>query len=360
MNEQTQKNVLVISTNFNYSCGVSKHIFLLLKELKKDNHFNFYFCVNSGDSLDRIKELGIPIYFFYYSTPVVNILSILPNFFKLLKYCIKYEIKIIHTHHRYPELLSFLVSKLLRIKTITTVHSLVDGKKIMSFKSDQIIAVSKAVEMHLLIDFGVNRLKLVQLYNFVEEIPNSTFSFPLSKQIQSIFEHNRIILFIGRIGYVKGCDVLMDSFLNISTNYSDVRLVLIGNIENEELKRYFLKSDKIIYIPSIDNASDFIRYAEFVVAPSRIEPLSYVMLESGLFSKPFIGGNTGGIREFIEHKVSGYLVKPGDVDSLSEAIVWLLNNKEVAKIMGQELYKRVLPLKSKDEYIKKLNVIYNE
>ena len=130
--------------------------------------------------------------------------------------------------------------------------------------------------------------------------------------------------------------------------------------ENEELKRYFLKSDKIIYITSINNASDLIRYAEFVVAPSRIEPLSYVMLESGLFAKPFIGGNTGGIREFIEHKVSGYLVKPGDVDSLSEAIVWMLENSDKANEMGKSLNEKVMKLNGKNEYCEKLKEIYYE
>jgi len=52
-------NVLIITPNFNKCCGVSNHVYLLLKELKHNKTFNIFFVTNRGDNLEKISELGI-------------------------------------------------------------------------------------------------------------------------------------------------------------------------------------------------------------------------------------------------------------------------------------------------------------
>ncbi len=75
-----------------------------------------------------------------------NILNVIKICFFIIKYCNENSISIIHSHHRYFDLIAYVVSKVLEIRTVTTVHSKVYGKKILSYKADKLIAVSESVE----------------------------------------------------------------------------------------------------------------------------------------------------------------------------------------------------------------------
>lgn len=82
------------------------------------------------------------------------------------------------------------------------------------------------------------------------------------------------------------------------------------------------------------------------------------MLESGSFKKPFIGGNTGGIAEFIEDGKNGLLVDPENPEELADKIFFLLNNPEFGKTLGENLYEKVTRLCDYNNYFKEVENIY--
>ncbi len=83
------------------------------------------------------------------------------------------------------------------------------------------------------------------------------------------------------------------------------------------------------------------------------------MIEAGSFKKPFIGGNTGGIAEFIEDGKNGLLVDPENHEQLAEKIIYLLNNPDLAKILGENLYEKVNRLCDYNKYFSEIEKIYN-
>jgi glycosyltransferase involved in cell wall biosynthesis len=83
------------------------------------------------------------------------------------------------------------------------------------------------------------------------------------------------------------------------------------------------------------------------------------MIESGRFKKPFIGGNTGGIAEFIEDGKNGLLVDPGNPQQLAEEIIYLLNNPNVGKMLGENLFSKVNTLCDLNNYFSNVEKIYN-
>ena len=99
--------------------------------------------------------------------------------------------------------------------------------------------------------------------------------------------------------------------------------------------------------------------ADIVVLPSRVDPVPFVMIEAGIFKKPFIGGNTGGITEFIEDGINGLLVDPENPQMLAEKIIYLLNNPEIGRTMGEKLYKKVNRLCDYNNYFSEVEKIYN-
>ena len=58
--------------------------------------------------------------------------------------------------------------------------------------------------------------------------------------------------------------------------------------------------------------------------------------EAQLMEKPVIATDVGGNKEMMVNEKTGFLVKEGDSEDIINKISQLLNNKELAKKMGQE------------------------
>jgi glycosyltransferase involved in cell wall biosynthesis len=66
-----------------------------------------------------------------------------------------------------------------------------------------------------------------------------------------------------------------------------------------------------------------------------------VFLEAMAHGKPVIGGAHGGIPDIIEDRVTGLLVRHGDVEGLAQALESLLGNSGRATEMGARGKERV-------------------
>ncbi len=83
------------------------------------------------------------------------------------------------------------------------------------------------------------------------------------------------------------------------------------------------------------------------------------MIEAGTNKRPFIGGNTGGIAEFIDDGINGLLVDPENENELADKILFLLDNKETSINLANNLYKKVNEKCSSEKYFSRLEDIYN-
>jgi len=353
-------NILIISPYFNYSCGVSKHVYLLLCELSRISNINLFFATNGGDGLSRLNSLNINISIFSFRKGWKNIFFLIPNYLSLKHFCFLNKITVIHSHHRYPEFLAWIVSKRLKIRTVTTCHSFVRGFSIFSLKSDMVIAVSESIKFHIIKYFNIEKSRISMLHNFVIDL-NATFNTEGMFSVSNLQfnSKDKILLFVGRINKIKGADIVIDSFISLISRYNDIYLFLVGSFELDN--SYFDKiriNPRIILQKPTNDVSRYLNLCYMVLLPSRIDPFPYVMLEAGLFSKPFIGGNTGGIAEFISHKNNGLLVEPGVKESLITAIEWLLNDPEEAGILGDNLHVKVTHFNSAEKYLNSLLEIY--
>lgn len=356
-------NVLHISPNFNYVCGASKYVYLILKELKKYEkleNLKLFFLTNGGDSLERLKNIGIEPQLMNFSKGIKNLFYLKNNLKQLEKFCIDNKINIIHTHHRYPELLANIIKKKNRIKTITTVHSIVDGFRFLSFKSDKIIAVSKAVEKNLIEKFGVDKEKIIQIYNPIDfdDYVNDKID-KKQKAIVGLPEDSKIFLFVGRWTKIKGVDILIKSFRQIFKKYDNVYLILITDIP-ESIKNKILKvSNKFILIKPQRDISYYYNICDAVVLPSRIESFPYTMLEAGLHQKLFIGSNVGGISEFIENEKNGLLFENENVDQFVQLVSNVIQSKIDFQNVRQNLFEQISYLSRPVDYCSKLIEIYH-
>ena len=77
--------------------------------------------------------------------------------------------------------------------------------------------------------------------------------------------------------------------------------------------------------------------------PTRFEGSSLVTLEAMAHGLPVIATRAGGIPDKVEHGVNGFLVNPGDIDSLSAAIVKLASSPQEMARMRAATAQRLEP-----------------
>lgn len=173
-------------------------------------------------------------------------------------------------------------------------------------------------------------------------IPHGDYSFFLKFEESDIKENNSI-LFFGRIKPYKGIKYLIEAEKIISKNASDYKLIIAGdgditpyNIDKNNprlsiINRYINDSEvAILFKQSIMVVLPYLDASQ-----SGIIPIAYA------FKKPVVATNVGSISEIVEDNVTGFIVPPGDANSLAGAILKLLNNDELRKNMGENAYKKM-------------------
>lgn len=171
-------------------------------------------------------------------------------------------------------------------------------------------------------------------------------------------DRNRIrILFIGRLVWYKGCDILLKAFAGM--HRKDCELVLVGSgpLEQElkDLAASFpLKNVVFTGMVSEEEKMRQIEACDFLVLPSvsKAEAFAVVQLEAMAFGKPVI--NTAlksGVPYVSIDGVTGITVKPGNIRELAAAMEELAGNAQLRKTYGENALRLV-----QSEYTQELMV----
>lgn len=151
----------------------------------------------------------------------------------------------------------------------------------------------------------------------------------------------RYIAAVGRMVHKKGLDILIRAFVIVADQYPEVDLVLVGDGAErgslETLSSALNLGNRIHFAGFQPNhkIAAYLRYADFAVIPSRMEPFGIVALEAMAARKAVVAMGVGGLREIISDEQTGLLVPDRTPVALAEAIIRLLRQPQLAIAMGQ-------------------------
>lgn len=162
-----------------------------------------------------------------------------------------------------------------------------------------------------------------------------------------------IVLFCGHKNYEKGALTILKSIPLIINEYPIISFIFIGsptkafNYKLANIKKRY-PSLQILNI-SPDNLSGVFdpkkigafQMADIFCMPSRSDAYGIVYLEAWACKKPVIGIDNGSMREVIENRKDGILVKFDDVEDLKDAIIKLLRNPKKRDEMGKRGFLKV-------------------
>jgi glycosyltransferase involved in cell wall biosynthesis len=144
------------------------------------------------------------------------------------------------------------------------------------------------------------------------------------------------ILFVGLQFERKGGDVLVQSFRRIRAELPSARLLLAG------VPADFMTEPGVTCLGVLDKnrpadaASLAHAYADADVfaLPTRFEPFGIAFVEAMHFGLPCIGPNAWAVPEIIDDGRTGYLVPVDDVTVLTDRLLRLLRDRQLARAMG--------------------------
>ena len=275
-------NILIIYEGMREHGGVQVHVYTLESELRKLGHNVLMFPVPPLH-LETINACVL----FYFSEQFVFLLFGIVRIFRLIR---RQPVHIVHVHGaRLPLVLTFFVSKIMKIPFVVTVHEAWTraNKLNRQYRSaDKIIAVSQESEA-VLKSYGVDPLRLTVIPNMVT-LPPSAIKFSE--------EGNLNIVFVGRLDPSKTgiLKILMDAAPKIMSEFANVRIWIVGS-RGQEYASVSLKADQVnaligkktvFLLGHVRNPSLILDKAHIVIGVGR------VALEAMSHSKPVIVGSS--------------------------------------------------------------------
>ncbi|RLE94663.1 MAG: glycosyltransferase family 1 protein [Thermoprotei archaeon] len=279
---------------------------------------------------------------------------------------------IIHVHDWLTAYTGITLKHVLKVPLIATIHSTEIGRRGGIWTEDQKIihdwewrVTYEAWKVIVCSDYMMREVsrvfmllpeKIIKIPNAIELEDIETSSPGSGFKEKYALPHEKIIMFVGRLVYEKGLDLLIEAF-NILVNKSkrdDIKLVIAGDGPMREylismVYKYGLEN-KVYFTGRIDDNELFslMKVSYVGVFPSRYEPFGIAVLEAMACGLPVIVPNYGGPNEVVEHGVEGFKVFLNPCE-IAERIAQLLDNVDLRNSMSVNARKKIRNLYTWDK-----------
>lgn len=193
-----------------------------------------------------------------------------------------------------------------------------------TYCADHVIAVSKALKDELMWAYSLPDWKVDVIYNGINPHNYDGWIDPAAVRRQySIGPMDPVVLFVGRMVYQKGPDLLVSAIPYILKYYSNAKFVFAGDgemrksVEEQAKNMGVAHATRFLGFKSGWHLSDLYKASDIVCMPSRNEPFGIVLLEAWSAGKPVVASSSGGPAEIVWHEVNGLKIYPNP-----ESIAW--------------------------------------
>ena len=334
-----KKTLLLTHEYYPFSGGIANYCYNLFK------HLDNYYIVTDQKEIEMNKSNII-------STPLLSKFW-RPRWHLGLKKVCKFvkteKIEIIFTPHIFPlGQLAYKVKQKLGTPYVISLHGL-----------DINLAIKKTRTLALAIlnnapDVIVNSLqfkKIVDTLSISSPVTVITPAFDSAlktedcSDLKKVYPQANVILTVGRLVERKGHDNVLKALATLTDD--NFHYLIIGQGSNAEslhkLTTQLGLDTKVTFLPNVSpkELPKYYSLATMFVMPTRqlgddIEGYGIVYLEASQVALPIIAGQGTSAEEIISNDKNGLLVNSEDPNTIAGAIKNLINDKELAKRLGQE------------------------
>ena len=266
---------------------------------------------------------------------------------KLVKVIKEHGLDILHAHYAIPHAYAAYMAKLMLreegidIKVVTTLHgtdiTLVGShptyQTAAEFSinhSDVVTAVSESLKEDTLRLFHIQK-DIQVVYNFIDIKKYEREKKKECKRIALAQPNERILTHVSNFRPVKKTEDVVKIFAVVQASIPS-KLLMVGDgperLKTERLAKKLGVEDQVIFLGNSIELNKILCYSDVFLLPSERESFGLAALEAMAAETPVISTNTGGLSEVNKHGVTGFLSNVGDVKSMANHVLNILESDE--------------------------------
>lgn len=354
--------------------GGAEHLLLMLMSGIQDSVTPILVTAEDGPFVAETDKKGIattvislpPLYstsWIFARRRILNPLAIAWNLIslglasrRLAQFLEQQSVDLVQTNSVFAHLYGGIAARKLRLPCLWYFQDLVDttrmgGLVVMFWRivaralRARVVCVSRAVCQALMLgDRGVVIYTGKRRHVRVKSQPNVRSMLGLPQDCL-------LVGYVGRIGYVKGVDLLLEAAEEVAKKNARIHFVICGSsLFGEdgymmELVRQVNNTPNLEgrwhWLGYVQNVEDLLSQLDMIVLPSRREALPLILLEAGLASRPVVATKVGGVPEIVVHGRTGILVEREQPREIAAAILGLADDTTLRKTLGEQAKSRV-------------------
>ena len=347
--------------------GGAETVFLDLAEhLNVEGFDNIAVIKGPGWVEDQLKKRGIP----YTIVKPHGFLS-LPYYWKLLQLVRRQNVKLIQAHLLGSTLTYSLVSLVLGIPLIATIHGQVDinpnekwvwlKNRLMRLGVNRLVAVSEQLADYIVKRRLFAKDKITVIYNGVQV--DRYRQAPRDPAWLAQFGLPRDATLVGCLGNVrpaKAYHQLIEAAQLLGEEFPNLKFVIAGHQKpalmgqlEQQIARLGLE-DSVRFIGFYPDTAKFLSQMDLFALSSTSEGFSIATIEAMASGLAVVATRCGGPEEIIEHQKTGLLVAKDSPAELAQGIRSLLTDPDLRARLGNQgklqVAKRFSAAASRKEY----------
>ncbi|MFW5799103.1 MAG: glycosyltransferase, partial [Planctomycetota bacterium] len=175
--------------------------------------------------------------------------------------------------------------------------------------------------------------------------------------------HGPTLGMVANLVPVKGHRYLLDAMPAVVRRHPEVHLVLVGDgpLKDDlvdQCRRLDI-TDKVTFAgrqPAVNWLGRF----DVAVQSSISEGGSNVVLEYMAAGLPMVVPSVGANGELLRHRETAWLVPPEDVDAFAEGLCAVLDDKELARAMGEAAHREVVDKYTSEQMVRRMEALYTD
>ena len=295
---------------------------------------------------------------------------------KMAQVTLRENLDLLHVHYAVPHATSaYLAQKIIesrrRLPFITTLHgtditlvgadpSYYEITRFSIENSDSVTAVSQYLKNQTLYRFAIEN-PITVIPNFVDP---QRFT-PEKRLRHDCFSNDgeKVLMHISNFRPVKRIDDIIAVFEGVAASI-DARLILVGDGPEKERARTLVDqkglSGKVHFIGRQNDVSTLLPCADLYLLLSEHESFGLTALEAMSCQVPVIGTSGSGMDSFLGDGAAGMLFPVGNVASMVEGCIRILDNPDLARRMGEAGRKRAIEQYHQDIIVGRYEQLYRE
>lgn len=345
--------------------GLSRHVYELSRHLALDGHAVTVYTRGYHGGAEEEIQAGVRIVRVPEYPPPLGVEDLIP-------WTLAFNIGLIHRAtvelideppdvlHAHDWLVAYaatVLKDLGSLPLVTTIHATEHGRhggrlpgptqqfihrveRWLVAESERVITCSAFMRDEVVLGLGAEEDRLDLVPNQIDLKP---FEEPSASARPEVWPEDRpMILFAGRLEYEKGVQTVLEALPQLERRVPGVGLVVAGE------GTYRSALERRVASLGLDGLVRFLGFADelrlrslyssadLAIVPSLYEPFGLVTLEAMASGTPVLVADTGGLREIVEHEVSGLRFPPGDARGLARAAARILQDPALAERLARE------------------------